>query len=106
MADKLGEGRGGYDALVALRGEIADELHGEVAAMNLDNFIVRPQGEHVGRFRERQAWDGIDEGALTDLREHVAGLPSERAPETTPAHMFALLRLHLPVAPGQKTHRT
>src|SRR3546814_10319638 len=60
-ADNLGEGRGGYDALVALRGEIADELHGEVAAMNLDNFIVRPQGEHVGRFRERKAWDRSEE---------------------------------------------
>src|SRR3546814_3260491 len=76
-ADNLGEGRGGYDALVALRGEIADELHGEVAAMNLDKFIVRPQGEHVGRFRERKAWDGIDEGSLTDLREHIAGRARE-----------------------------
>src|SRR3546814_3768551 len=29
-ADNLGEGRGGYDTLVALRGEIADELRGEI----------------------------------------------------------------------------
>jgi len=97
-AGNLGEGQGGYDGLVALREEVADELHGEVAAMNLDNFIVRPQGEHVSRFRERKAWNGIDERALADLREHVAGLPSERDPEHITAKLFDLVCLNLQLA--------
>ncbi|MGY0633065.1 DEAD/DEAH box helicase family protein [Luteimonas sp. A478] len=97
-AGNLGEGQGGYDGLVALREEVADELHGEVAAMNLDNFIVRPQGEHVSRFRERKAWSGIDESALADLREHVAGLPSERDPEHITAKLFDLVCLNLQLA--------
>src|SRR3546814_19110858 len=71
--------------------------------MNLDNFIVRPQGEHVGRFRERKAWDGIDEGALTDLREHVAGLPSERDPEHITAKLFDLVCLNLQLALVNRT---
>ena len=86
---------GDYDALKVLRGEVVDELHAEVAAMNPDNFIVRPQGEHVTRFRLREAWDSLDEGALVDLRDHVAGLPSERDPEHITAKLFDLACLNL-----------
>src|SRR3546814_19286202 len=71
--------------------------------MNLDNFIVRPQGAHVGRFRERKAWDGIDEGPLTDLREPVAGLPSERDPEHITAKLLDLVCLNLQLAPVNRT---
>jgi len=102
-AGNLGEGQGGYDGLVALREHVADELHGEVAAMNPNNFIVRLQGEHVGRFRERKAWDGIDERALADLREHVAGLPSERDSEHITAKLFDLVCLNLQLALVNKT---
>ena len=97
-AGNTGEGRGAYDALAQLRGEIIDDLHGEVAAMNLNNFIVRPQGEHVSRFSEREAWDGLDEAALIDLRDHVAGLPSEREAEHVTAKLFDLLCLNLQLA--------
>jgi type I restriction enzyme R subunit len=97
-AGNTSEGRGGYDALAELRTGVIDELHGEVAAMNPDNFIVRPQGEHVGRFSRREAWDEIDEAALIDLREHVAGLPSEREAEHITAKLFDLLCLNLQLA--------
>src|SRR5690606_31956144 len=72
--------------------------HGEVAAMNPDNFIVRPQGEYVGRFSRREAWDEIDEAALIDLREHVAGLPSEREADHITAKLFDLLCVNLQLA--------
>ena len=97
----VSEGRGAYgvfDALVALRGEVIDALHSEVAAMNLNNFIVRPQGEHVGRFSERKAWDRIDGDMLAELRDHVAGLPSERDPEHITAKLFDLVCLNLQLA--------
>src|SRR3546814_17189660 len=71
--------------------------------MHLDNSIVRAQGGHVGRFRERKAWDGIGEGALTDLREHVAGLPSERDPEHITAKLFDLVCLNLQLALVNRT---
>lgn len=90
----------GEEALIQLRSDIADELHGEVAAMNLDNFIVRPARQHVGRYAERSAWDQLDNNALIDLSDHVAGLPSERPPEHITAKLFDLscLQMQLSVA--------
>ena len=39
-----------------LRSETASLLHGVVASMNLDNFVVRPKREHVERFAKAEAW--------------------------------------------------
>jgi type I restriction enzyme R subunit len=39
--------------------ELAARLHSEVAAMNLDNFLVRPKRLYVERYGERQAWDNL-----------------------------------------------
>lgn len=87
-----------YDKLFFLRKELTDELHGEVAAMNPDNFIVRTEREHVTRFVEREQWEGLDDSALGDLRAHVAGLPSEREPEHITAKLFDLICLNLQLA--------
>lgn len=92
------EAHGRYDALDTLRGGIADQLHGEVATMNPNNFIVRPQGEFVSRFAQREQWVQLDESALTDLRDHVAGLPSERKPAHITAKLFDLICLNLQIA--------
>lgn len=90
--------RGQYGSGTRLRTDVVDLLHAEVAAMNIDNFIVRPQREHVSRFAQREAWDTLDGSALTDLRQHVAGLPSEREPEHISAKLFDLLCVNLQVA--------
>ena len=92
----------GEDELATLRQDLADELHGEVAAMNPDNFIVRPQREHVCRFAERGAWDALDDAAVIDLREQVAGLPSERDNDDITARLFDLtcLQMQLSVVGG------
>src|SRR5690606_22717574 len=71
-----------------VQGGLVDVLHGEVAAMNLDNFIVRPEREHVSRFAKRETWDQLGAGAVGDLREHVAGLPSELDAGHITARMF------------------
>jgi type I restriction enzyme R subunit len=89
---------GGYDTLASLRVSLTDELHGEVAAMNQDNFIVRTEREHVSRFASREAWEKLDDSALGDLRAHVAGLPSEREPEHITAKLFDLICLQLQLA--------
>jgi type I restriction enzyme R subunit len=66
--------------------------------MNVDNFIVRPEREHVSRFAQREAWDALNSSAMTDLRQHVAGLPSEREPEHISARLFDLLCVNLQIA--------
>ncbi|WP_374012000.1 DEAD/DEAH box helicase family protein [Pseudoxanthomonas koreensis] len=81
-----------------VQGGLVDVLHGEVAAMNLDNFIVRPEREHVSRFAKREAWDQLGAGAVGDLREHVAGLPSELDAGHITARMFDLLCVNLQLA--------
>ena len=50
------------DPDTALRCTLADALHGEVAVMNRNNFIVRMHLEAVRRFQQRDAWDGLGEG--------------------------------------------
>ena len=86
------------DELRTLQGELIEQLQGEVAAMNVDNFIVRPEREHVLRFAEPESWLELEASALTDLRDHVAGLPSARAPEHISAKLFDLLCLNLQLA--------
>lgn len=82
----------------SLRDGIVGQLHGEVAAMNLDNFIVRIEREHVVRFADRAHWDTLDETALVELRDHVAGLPSEQETEHITAKLFDLTCLNLQIA--------
>ena len=92
------DAHGDYGGLPALRSGVIDQLHGEVTAMNIHNFIVRPEREYVGRFAERQNWDALDTSAYTDLRLHVSGLPSEREPEHITAKLFDLTCVNLQIA--------
>ncbi len=98
VPDDVAETIGGYDKLEGLRLGVTDELHGEVAAMNLDNFIVRTEREHVVRYADRTVWNELDDAALGDLRAHVAGLPSEREAEHITARLFDLLCTNLQLA--------
>ena len=82
----------------SLRDELIDHLHGEVAAMNQANFIVRTEHEHVARFADRAQWDTLDETMLVELRDHVAGLPTEQGPEHITAKLFDLICLNLQIA--------
>lgn len=87
-----------YSPLTQLRHELVNGLHGEVAAMNQDNFIVRTELEHVSRYAERDRWDGLAETDLVELREHVAGLPSELEHGHITARLFDLTCLNLQIA--------
>ena len=81
-----------------LRDTLVEHLHSEVAAMNQQNFIVRTELEHVSRFADRAQWDALGGTALVDLRDHVAGLPSEQEAEHITAKLFDLTCLGLQVA--------
>lgn len=72
---------------------LRDRLHGEVAGMSVDNFIVRPHRREVEAFQSRHAWDSLDAAAREVLSKRVAGLPSAYKDDNLPAKQFDLLML-------------
>jgi type I restriction enzyme R subunit len=82
----------------ALRREVAALLRGEVAAMNLENFVVRPKRRLVERYVKPEAWLELKPDALAELAHEVAGLPAELEPEDEEAKRFDLLLLNLQLA--------
>jgi len=78
-----------------VRQTVAEVLHREVTAMNLDNFVVRPRRRLVEKYAKPEAWVWLPAEALTELSHEVAGLPSELDPENEEAKRFDLLTLSL-----------
>jgi type I restriction enzyme R subunit len=81
-----------------LDSELADRLHTEVAAMNVDNFLVRPKRRHVEQYGKRAAWDTLENTQASEIAQELAGLPSEIDPEDITARRFDLLLLNLQLA--------
>jgi type I restriction enzyme R subunit len=81
-----------------LREETAATLHAEVAAMNLDNFLVRPKRRFIEPYREVSAWQKLDKDDLHTLATEVAGLPSETEADDEEAKRFDMLLLRLQLA--------
>ena len=79
----------------AVRWSVADQLQREVAAMNLENFVVRPRRRLVEKYAKPESWISLSTEAITDLSREVAGLPSESDPETEEEKRFDLLTLNL-----------
>ena len=84
---------------------LTDELHGEVAAMNRENFIVKMHLEAVSRFRERKAWEQLSKSDVETLQGEIAGLPNETEIDDIESRMFDLtaLRMQLALAEGKGT---
>ncbi|WP_426954158.1 DEAD/DEAH box helicase family protein [Muricoccus radiodurans] len=78
-----------------LRRSLADGLRAEVAAMNPDNFLVRPHRRLVEIFARPDAWDALDHADRDLLSDRLAGLPAELDPEKVEAKQFDLLLLNL-----------
>lgn len=85
-----------------LLGDVRRALAGEVAAMNVDNFIVRPQRLLVEKYGRPEAWDSLGEDARNELADRVAGLPTELDSEPEEARRFDLLILRLQLAVMKK----
>src|SRR5439155_5319027 len=81
-----------------LRSETANILRDEVAAMNVDNFVVRPKRKLVERFAKPDAWAKLRSNDLIELADEIAGLPSELDPEDEEAKRFDLLILNIQLA--------
>jgi type I restriction enzyme R subunit len=78
-----------------LRLELAERLRSEVAAMNVDNFLVRPKRRLVEQFVKTDAWTALTPEEQTQLKEEVAGLPSSIATDNLEAKQFDLLILRM-----------
>jgi type I restriction enzyme R subunit len=76
----------------------ADLLQHEVAAMNVDNFIVRPKRRFVEKYARPDAWVHLPIETLGEIGHELAGLPTELDSELEEALRFDLLLLHLQLA--------
>lgn len=76
----------------------ADLLRHGVAAMNPENFIVRPKRRLVERFAKPDAWERLSQDDATVLAQEVASLPTQLEPEVEEAKRFDLLLLNLQLA--------
>ena len=81
-----------------LREKLAATLRDEVAAMNVDNFVVRPKRKLVERFAKPEAWRQLGSNEFNELAEEIAGLPSELDPEDEEAKRFDFLILSTQLA--------
>jgi type I restriction enzyme R subunit len=81
-----------------VRAVLAKSLHEEVAAMNLENFVVRPKRRLVEKYTNESTWNVLSSDAMTELSHEVAGLPSELQAEAEEAKRFDLLVLNLQLA--------
>ncbi len=63
--------------------------------MNPENFLVRPRRRLVEAYAKPDAWAVLDEGARRQLADELAGLPTQRPPESLEAKQFDLLLLNL-----------
>jgi type I restriction enzyme R subunit len=85
----------GDDEAGELRSETASLLHGVVASMDLQNFVVRPKRAYVERFAKSEAWTVLQQDDLHELATEVAPLPSDVEAEEEEAKRFDLLMLNL-----------
>ena len=77
-----------------LRQAIAQRLQTEVAAMNLDNFLVRPQRQLVETYAQPAAWTQLSAEQAAQATQ-LAGLPTQIPTEAEEAKRFDLLMLRL-----------
>ncbi|MDB5409769.1 MAG: type restriction enzyme EcoKI subunit [Rhodospirillales bacterium] len=83
---------------VAVRADALKTLQDSVAALNLDNFIVRQQRRLVEKYRSPEEWIAIDDAKRAELVDEIAPLPSEKGLGTEEAKRFDLLMFSLELA--------
>lgn len=81
-----------------LRHQVANLLYTEVAAMNSENFVVRPKRRLVEKYASSQAWVSLSDEDFTALSQEVAGLPSQLEAEAEETKRFDVLVLNLQLA--------
>lgn len=94
---------GGHLTEEQLRKETAEFLHKIVAAMNVDNFVVRPKRQFVDKFAKPEAWKQLGPEDLHELANKVADLPTEFTDEDEEAKRFDMLVLRTQLSILQAT---
>jgi type I restriction enzyme R subunit len=77
-------------------------LHGEVSAMNPENFMVRAKLKQVDRFRNQESWNRLTDADIDEIENHIAGLPSQIETDEIEARLFDLSALKLQIALVEK----
>ncbi|MBK9952466.1 MAG: DEAD/DEAH box helicase family protein [Candidatus Competibacteraceae bacterium] len=95
--DKL-QIEGDDESLNDLRQTLIARLRDEVAAMSLDNFIVRPQRRAVEKFQSETAWTQLNDEDRNELRQRIARLPSAFRDDDLAAMQFDYLVLSAQLA--------
>ncbi|MFA5924929.1 MAG: helicase-related protein [Methylococcaceae bacterium] len=91
--------RAGYQFTeTQLREDLAAFLYQNVAAMNLDNFVVRTQRKSVEKFAKPESWQKLGIDDFNELTQNVAGLPTELGDEDEEAKRFDMLVLRTQLA--------
>lgn len=88
--DRLTEGQ--------LRTQTAALLHSQVAAMNVDNFVVRPHRQFVDKFAQSGTWEMLSPEDFHELTDRVAGLPTTLTDSDEEAKRFDMLVLRAQLA--------
>ncbi len=81
-----------------LRDEVANLLCKEVAAMNTENFLVRPKRRLIEKYTNPETWRSLSNEDFTELSQEVAGLPSQLEVEAEEIKRFDVLMLKLQLA--------
>jgi type I restriction enzyme R subunit len=90
-----------YDEITTedqLREAVAEMLQQQVAAMNVNNFIVRLKRRLVEIYAKPKAWLKLTPENMSELAKEIAGLPSELPEEDEEAKRFDMLMLRLQLA--------
>ena len=82
----------------ALNAKLANTLHGEVASMNRENFIVRMYLGSVEPFLDRGKWNTLTEEDRETLQKDVATLPTETENDEIEARQFDMALLGMQLA--------
>jgi type I restriction enzyme R subunit len=69
LVGELDKQKGENEQLQTVRVDTAKRLHDEVAAMSLDNFIVRPKRLFVEHYAQKDAWDKLTDTGQNGARE-------------------------------------
>ncbi|MCX7124246.1 MAG: hypothetical protein NTU49_00540 [Gammaproteobacteria bacterium] len=85
------------DNLKLLHKEILDQLHSQVASVNMESFIVRPHRLYVEKYIERESWDNLKPNDYHDISKHLSDLPSPDSDDEF-SRRFDLLCLNLAIS--------